>query len=52
MQEVAALCDEIVIIAHGKVALHDSPEGIREATGCGDLEDAFVEAITRVVPAP
>jgi sodium transport system ATP-binding protein len=29
MQEVAALCDEIVIIAEGKVALHDSPSGIR-----------------------
>jgi len=45
MQEVAALCDEIVIIAAGKVALHDTPEGIRNATGCEDLEDAFVKAI-------
>jgi sodium transport system ATP-binding protein len=47
MQEVAALCDEIVIIAAGKVALHDSPDGIRNATGCDDLEDAFVKAIGR-----
>lgn len=46
MQEVAALCDEIVIIADGKVALHDSPDGIRNATGCDDLEDAFVQAIS------
>ncbi len=46
MQEVAALCDEIVIIAGGKVALHDSPDGIRNATGCDDLEDAFVNAIS------
>lgn len=45
MQEVAALCDEIVIIAGGKVTLHDSPEGIRNSTGCDDLEDAFVKAI-------
>ncbi len=45
MQEVAALCDEIVIIAAGKVALHDSPDGIRKRTGCDDLEDAFVKAI-------
>jgi sodium transport system ATP-binding protein len=51
VQEVAALCDEIVIVAHGKVALHDRPEGIREATGCDDLEDAFVRAIARVEPA-
>jgi sodium transport system ATP-binding protein len=47
MQEVAALCDEIVIIAAGKVALHDSPDGIRNSTGCDDLEDAFVKAIDR-----
>ena len=47
MQEVAALCDEIVIIAAGKVALHDSPDGIRNSTGCDDLEDAFVKAIRR-----
>ena len=48
MQEVAALCDDIVIIAAGKVALHDSPDGIRETTGCDDLEEAFVKAITSV----
>jgi len=46
MQEVAALCDEIVIIASGQVAIHDTAEGIRERTGCEDLEDAFVKAIT------
>lgn len=48
MQEVAALCDEIVIIAEGQVAIHDSPERIRERTGCEDLEDAFVQAIHSV----
>ena len=51
MQEVAALCDEIVIIAAGQVALHDSPDGIRNATGCTDLEEAFVKAIEFVEPA-
>ncbi len=45
MQEVEHLCDEIVIIAEGKVAIHDSPDGIRNQTGCDDLEDAFVKAI-------
>ena len=48
MQEVAALCDEIVIIAAGKVAIHDSPDGIRDASGCEDLEEAFVRAIGSV----
>jgi len=51
MQEVAALCDEIVIIAEGRVALHDSADGILNATGCTDLEEAFVKAIHMVEPA-
>ena len=50
MQEVAALCDEIVIIAAGQVALHDTTDGIRRATGCEDLEEAFVKAIGMVDP--
>lgn len=48
MQEVVALCDEIVIIAAGQVAMHDTADGIRERTGCADLEDAFVKAIEAV----
>ena len=51
MQEVAALCDEIVIISSGQVAIQDSPDGIRNATGCDDLEEAFVKAIDLVEPA-
>ena len=48
MQEVAALCDDIVIIANGKVAIDDSADGIRNRTGCDDLEDAFVAALDMV----
>lgn len=48
MQEVAALCDDICIIANGQVAIDGSIDGIREQTGCDDLEDAFVAAIGRV----
>jgi sodium transport system ATP-binding protein len=50
MQEVAALCDDICIVANGQVAIDDSADGIRERTGCDDLEDAFVEAIRLVEP--
>ena len=50
MQEVAALCDDIVIIADGQVAIDDSADGIRERTKCDDLEDAFVAAIQRLSP--
>lgn len=48
MQEVAALCDDICIIANGKVAIDDTADGIRERTGEDDLEDAFVAAIHSV----
>ncbi len=51
MQEVVALCDDIVIIARGKVAIHDTADGIRNRTGCDDLEDAFVKAILEMEPA-
>jgi len=50
MQEVAALCDDICIIANGQVAIDDSIDGIRQRTGCDDIEDAFVKAIHMVEP--
>ncbi|MFT5135846.1 MAG: sodium transport system ATP-binding protein [Arenicella sp.] len=45
MQEVAALCDEIIIIANGRVAASGSPDALRKTTGKDNLEDAFVKAI-------
>jgi len=45
MQEVAALCDRIVVIAKGRVVADDTPEALREHTGEHNLEDAFVKLI-------
>ena len=45
MQEVAALCDHIVIVADGRVAAAGSAEGLRQRSGCDELEDAFVKLI-------
>jgi sodium transport system ATP-binding protein len=45
MQEVAALCDEVVIVNHGRVAAAGTPEALRARTGAASLEDAFVAAI-------
>ncbi|QJR14989.1 ATP-binding cassette domain-containing protein [Usitatibacter palustris] len=42
MQEVTALCDEIVIVARGEVVASGTPEEIRAASGRDTLEDAFV----------
>jgi sodium transport system ATP-binding protein len=45
MQEVAALCDRIVVIAQGKVMAAGTPDELRAQTGEENLEDAFVKAI-------
>jgi sodium transport system ATP-binding protein len=45
MQEVAALCDRIVVIAHGTVVADDTPAALLERTGETSLEDAFVKII-------
>jgi sodium transport system ATP-binding protein len=45
MQEVSALCDNIVVIAHGQVAARGSAEDLKRQTGQASLEDAFVTAI-------
>jgi sodium transport system ATP-binding protein len=45
MQEVAILCDRIVVIAAGRVVADESPDALREQTGEANLEDAFVKLI-------
>ena len=45
MQEVAALCDRIVVIAQGRVVAQGTPDELRRQTGQQNLEDAFVQVI-------
>ena len=45
MQEVAALCDRIVVIAQGRVVAAGTADELRAQTGEDNLEDAFVKAI-------
>ena len=45
MQEVSALCDDIVVVAQGRVAAAGSPDDLRRATGQAELEEAFVAII-------
>jgi sodium transport system ATP-binding protein len=45
MQEVAALCDHIVVIAHGRVVAAGSADALRAQAGEASLEDAFVRLI-------
>ena len=45
MQEVAALCDRVVIIGHGRVLANDTPDAIRERSGTETLEEAFLNLL-------
>jgi sodium transport system ATP-binding protein len=45
MQEVAALCDRIVIIAEGRIAADGTQRELLERSGCDSIEDAFVALI-------
>ncbi len=45
MQEVAALADDLVIIAHGRVAASGTPEELANRFGNRDLEEIFVSAV-------
>ena len=45
MQEVAALCDHIVIISKGVISAQGTPAELLQKTGQTNLEDAFIAAI-------
>ena len=42
MQEVEALCDDIIIIGHGEVCFDGTLERLREHAQTDDLEEAFI----------
>ena len=45
MQEVAALCDQVVIIGRGRVLAQGTLQSIRERSGAGSLEEAFLQVL-------
>jgi sodium transport system ATP-binding protein len=45
MQEVAALCDRVVIIGHGRVLADATVQSIREQSSTGSLEEAFLQVL-------
>ena len=44
VQEVAALCDRIVVIGEGRVLADGTLEALRAQTGKHDVEEAFMSA--------
>ena len=51
MQEVSALCDEIVIVARGSVVAQGTADELLATSGCATLEDAFVHLAGEGLPA-
>jgi sodium transport system ATP-binding protein len=45
MQEVAALCDRVLILSNGRLAAEGTPQELCELAGEAQLEDAFVKII-------
>src|SRR5690554_5389456 len=45
MQEVAALCDRVVIMVKGQVVANNTPAALCEETGQASFEEAFVQLI-------
>ncbi|MGB0894126.1 MAG: ATP-binding cassette domain-containing protein [Parashewanella sp.] len=45
MQEVAALCDHVIVMANGKVVATGSPDELCQNTGKNTLEEAFIALI-------
>ncbi len=45
MQEVANICDDVIVIGHGKVLFQGTLDGLRSHAGEGDLEEAFIQVI-------
>jgi sodium transport system ATP-binding protein len=45
MQEVAALCDRVVILGQGRVLADGTLEAVRETSGAATLEEAFLKVL-------
>jgi sodium transport system ATP-binding protein len=45
MQEVASLCDNVVVMTDGRVVAMGSPDQLCERTGQTSLEEAFIALI-------
>jgi len=43
MQEISALCDEIIIISEGRVLMQGTLDDLARKTGESDLEEAFMK---------
>jgi ABC-2 type transport system ATP-binding protein len=47
VMDEADRCERILVLRNGRIAVDDTPTGMRDATGCDQLEDAFLALVTK-----
>lgn len=47
MQEIAELCDDVIVIAQGRAVARGTPQELRAVAGTDSLEEAFVRLVRR-----
>jgi ABC-2 type transport system ATP-binding protein len=45
VMDEAERCDRLLLMCGGRIVADDSPEGMRRATGAGDVEEAFLRLV-------
>jgi ABC-2 type transport system ATP-binding protein len=51
MVEIERLCDRVIFLAHGRVVADDSPSGVADRFGHGDLEGVFLHLAASAPPS-
>jgi len=42
VMDEAARCEDVILLRDGRLVAQDSPDGLRRASGCDDLDEAFL----------
>jgi ABC-2 type transport system ATP-binding protein len=51
LEEAEALCEDIALIAGGRIVARSTPEGLKRQYGAGTLEDVYLKAVHEQVEA-
>jgi ABC-2 type transport system ATP-binding protein len=51
LEEAEALCEDIALIADGKIAARSDPEGLKREFGVDSLEQVYLKTVGRMPPA-
>jgi ABC-2 type transport system ATP-binding protein len=50
LEEAEALCEDVALIAGGRIVAHDAPEGLKRRFDAETLEDVYLKAVGRSAP--